>query len=244
MYIWTFYQCRLDKAMIKYNEAQSIKKTYEQIVKRLKEEGLSFNNQLRALERTLKAKKRDNDELLLLSGDANHAREVAQHELHQSRRVYEDKRTRRGGKLRETQQFVKIRGQLIEKQEKRVAKRKEAENLKANESAGDDSFSLFDDEEVTREQERKLDLCEKAFRKIKETTGVSDVNEVIEKVTGQEKRAENLISLTKENDSKIKELNDELESVKKIVDDLRLRGQDGSSTRKMVDDEEEKLASR
>jgi chromosome segregation ATPase len=29
---------RLDKAMIKYNEAQSIRKTYEQIVKRLKEE--------------------------------------------------------------------------------------------------------------------------------------------------------------------------------------------------------------
>jgi hypothetical protein len=28
---------RLDKVMIKYNEAQSIKKTYEQIVKRLKE---------------------------------------------------------------------------------------------------------------------------------------------------------------------------------------------------------------
>ena len=29
---------RLDKAMIKYNEAQSIRKTYEQIVKRLKDE--------------------------------------------------------------------------------------------------------------------------------------------------------------------------------------------------------------
>lgn len=30
---------RLDKAMIKYNEAQSIRKTYEQIVKRLKVDG-------------------------------------------------------------------------------------------------------------------------------------------------------------------------------------------------------------
>ena len=230
--------------MIKYNEAQSIKKTYEQIVRRLKEEGLSFNNQLRALERTLKAKKRDNDELLLLSGDANHAREVAQHELHQSRRLYEEKRARREGKIRETQQFVKIRGQLIEKQEKRIAKRKEAENLKSNESTGDDSYSLFDDEEISREQERKLDLCEEAFRKIKETTGVSDVNEVIEKVTGQEERAESLVSLTKENDSKMKELNDELESINQVVDDLRLRGQDGSSTRKMVDDKEEQLAAR
>ena len=33
---------RLDKAMIKYNEAQSIRKTYDQIVKRLKEERVNF----------------------------------------------------------------------------------------------------------------------------------------------------------------------------------------------------------
>ena len=40
---------RLDKVMIKYNEAQSIRKTYEQIVKRLKEErvGLEKLNQLK-----------------------------------------------------------------------------------------------------------------------------------------------------------------------------------------------------
>ena len=36
---------RLDKAMIKYNEAQSIRRTYEQIVKRLKEERIGFDNQ-------------------------------------------------------------------------------------------------------------------------------------------------------------------------------------------------------
>ena len=47
---------KLDKAMIKYNEAQSIRKTYEQIVRRLKEERVGFDNQLAAIERTLAAK--------------------------------------------------------------------------------------------------------------------------------------------------------------------------------------------
>jgi chromosome segregation ATPase len=37
---------KLDKAMIKFNEAQSIRKTYEQIVKRLKEERVGFDNQV------------------------------------------------------------------------------------------------------------------------------------------------------------------------------------------------------
>lgn len=74
-------ETRLDKAMIKYNEmqvgvraracvracsapnlrvllqhTQSIKKTYEQIVARLTEERVGFDNQLAALERTVAAK--------------------------------------------------------------------------------------------------------------------------------------------------------------------------------------------
>jgi chromosome segregation ATPase len=72
---------RLDKAMIKYNEAQSIRKTYEQIVKRLKEERIGFDNQLAAIERTLKAKEKDLEELVLMSHDAQHAKEVAKAEL-------------------------------------------------------------------------------------------------------------------------------------------------------------------
>lgn len=38
---------RLDKAMIKYNEAAAIHKTYFLIAKRLREERIGFNNQVR-----------------------------------------------------------------------------------------------------------------------------------------------------------------------------------------------------
>lgn len=37
---------RLEKALIKFNEAQSIKRTYEQIVRRLREERITFDNQV------------------------------------------------------------------------------------------------------------------------------------------------------------------------------------------------------
>jgi len=110
---------RLDKAMIKYNEAQSIRKTYEQIVKRLKEERIGFDNQLAALERTFSAKQRDYEELLLLSGDANHAREVAQAELERVRGGYEEERRRRESELRERHQVVQLRKQMQERIERR-----------------------------------------------------------------------------------------------------------------------------
>lgn len=74
--------------MIKYNEAQSIKKTYEQIVKRLKEERVGYDNQLAAIERSLKGKEHDFEELLLLAHDATHAKEVAYNEY----RKYDQKR--------------------------------------------------------------------------------------------------------------------------------------------------------
>ena len=86
---------KLDKSMIKYNEAQSIRKTYEQIVRRLKEERVGFDNQLAAIERTLSAKQRDFEELMLLAGDANHARETALGELDRVRAGYEEERKRR-----------------------------------------------------------------------------------------------------------------------------------------------------
>ena len=63
--------------MIKYNEAQAVKKTYEQIVKRLQEERLTFDNQLSNFEKTLKVKKSDALELESMSRDATHAKELA-----------------------------------------------------------------------------------------------------------------------------------------------------------------------
>jgi chromosome segregation ATPase len=106
---------KLDKAMIKYNEAQSIRKTYEQIVRRLTEERVGFDNQLAAIERTLGAKQKDFEELLLLSGDANHARETALGELERVRAGYEEERKKREKELRERHQMVQLRRQMLER---------------------------------------------------------------------------------------------------------------------------------
>ncbi|RKP00281.1 hypothetical protein CXG81DRAFT_27005 [Caulochytrium protostelioides] len=72
---------RLDKAVIKYNEAQSIRKTYEFIVKRLQDERLTFDQQLKAYESLLKAKKDDADQLDVMAKDAQHAKDLAKTQL-------------------------------------------------------------------------------------------------------------------------------------------------------------------
>jgi hypothetical protein len=52
-----------------------------QIVKKLREERIGFDNQTGSLERALKAKERDLEELTLMSNEANHAKDHAKLEL-------------------------------------------------------------------------------------------------------------------------------------------------------------------
>lgn len=47
-------QNKLDKTLVKFNESQQVRLTYEQIVKRLKDERIGFDNQLQARRRNLK----------------------------------------------------------------------------------------------------------------------------------------------------------------------------------------------
>ncbi|OQR94348.1 hypothetical protein ACHHYP_01437 [Achlya hypogyna] len=243
---------RLDKAMIKYNEAQSIRKTYEQIVKRLKEERIGFDNQLAAIERAAAAKNHDYDELVMLSNDAAHAKELTQLELERVRSNYEEERRLREKELREKQQVVKMKLDMNARLDKR-------EKLKAEVVAGE-ALGLNDEEatvlrqsiavgslahvrvsEEKKEHRSKIDIFESAFRKIKEATGVSDVNEVIQKIISQEGTTENLMMLTKENQARLEALQAEHLHLKTHVEELKYSGSGGGHRRKMVDDHEANL---
>lgn len=100
---------KLDKAMIKYNEAQSIRKTYEMIVKRLKDERVGYDNQLAAIEQSLKGKEHDYQELCLLSHDATHAKEVAEAELHAYEQTLATKQDERNVEVQKQRQAVEMR---------------------------------------------------------------------------------------------------------------------------------------
>ena len=246
---------KLDKAMIKYNEAQSIRKTYEQIVRRLKEERVGFDNQLAAIERTLSAKQRDYEELLLLAGDANQAREGALGELDRIRAGYDEERKRRERGLRERHQMVQLRRQMLERVKQREMMRKQLAAGGGGGGGGDDqlspektSASAFNStQQHTLNIEKiaarnRIDIFENAFRKIKEATGVSDVNEVIQKIISQESTTENLINLTRENQGKIEGLAELRRKLKTKVEEVKYSGAGGAHRRKMIDDHEDQLA--
>ena len=151
---------RLDKAMIKYNEAQSIRKTYEQIVKRLGEERIGFDNQLVAIERTLAAKQHDYEELLLLSGDANHARDMAQTELDRVRNTYQRTKDSRERNLRERHDVAQIKAGM----NARLAEREKVRSDIMAQAMGDMS------EQQEQTMKRSLAMNRMSSNKIREET--------------------------------------------------------------------------
>ena len=242
---------RLDKAMIKYNEAQSIRKTYDQIVKRLKEERVNFDNQLGAIEATLGAKEHDYEELLLMSHDASHAKDVTRAELLRLTSLVTEERKAREKEVAERRNAVQARSDMNERMEEREKMRREIV-LASQGDLGEQAEQALKQNVVTNALHHQLNAnvvegeaqvmsaYEAAFRKIKESTGVSDVNEVIQKFLTQEQTHENLVNLTKEAQARIEQLAEERVSTKTMVDEMKYAGGTGQGSRAEVEAMERK----
>jgi len=243
---------RLDKAMIKYNEAQSIRKTYDQIVKRLKEERVNFDNQLGAIEATLHAKEHDYEELLLMSHDASHAKDVARVELAKLQSLVGEERKAREKELNERRNAVHAR----EEMHTRMVERERARHDIVMEAKGDLSTEAEEalkknlvtnalhhtlNQNVMEGEQQVVSAYEAAFRKIKEATGVGDVNEVIQKFMTQKDTEKSLLAMTREAQARIDQLAEEKAATKASVDEMKYSGAGGQSSRQEVEACEKRL---
>jgi len=197
---------RLQKAVSKYEDAYEVRRTYEQIVKRLKEERIGFSNQLEARELTLRAKEGDYEELLLMSHDANQSKEMAKQELAKFEALVSEERKLREKELAERRMLVAKKQEINAELERREKARREAmqQPSGADESTRVKGASQHTITEADIEEEQeKIASYEAAFKEIKEATGVADVNEVIQKFITQEETHKNLQAMTRESQTKI-----------------------------------------
>ena len=230
---------RLDKAMIKYNEAMSIKKTYELIVKRLRDERVGYDNQLAAIEESLKGKEHDHEELLLLSHDAKHAKEMAQQELREFEIKNRARKELRDEEMNhqkgEMEKWVeRVRHQEEREKEKYERELEERKRQQEHHKLASATEEIMKQTQFEADKQRLQDY-EKALRSVKDATGVSDVNEIIQKFATQDDTYTNLNDLKKENEQKLMQLNKDKVLLKDKVDKLKYEGSD-ATTRKKVDE--------
>ncbi|EAR88638.1 hypothetical protein TTHERM_00187170 (macronuclear) [Tetrahymena thermophila SB210] len=234
---------RLDKVMIKFNEAQSIRKTYEQIVKRLKEERVGYDNQLAAIERSLKGKEHDFEELLLLAHDATHAKELAAAEL----KKYEHKkaavRELRKTYIAEKRKAIEQREAVISRMEKKD-KDNDDRNLEKSQANNLNELNNPQIEPQNHQdatfQRQKLNDYDEAFRKLYEATGVTDVNEIIQKFTTQDETSKSLKDLQREYQDTIDDKKKQRDDLKAGLNALKYEGNENPN-RKQLDEIEKNV---
>uniref|UniRef100_A0A7S1Q6Z5 ODAD1 central coiled coil region domain-containing protein n=1 Tax=Neobodo designis TaxID=312471 RepID=A0A7S1Q6Z5_NEODS len=244
---------RLDKSLIKYNEALSIQKTYEEIVKRLREERVGFDNQLAAIERTLKAKEFDYQELLKMSHAANHAKEVAKRELQKFKLAFDEERKAKDRELAERKAYVQAKVDQTQKLERKEAERRQKEKdeaeaqrqrqLEEAEGRRPGQHALAGGPRTAAgEDDARLGEYEAAFRRIKEATGVRDVAEMLQRFVSQEQTHKNLEAMSSEAESRIAQLKSENAELASRLEDLRYGGSGQLGSRRIVEEFEVHLA--
>ena len=78
------------------------------------------------------------------------------------------------------------------------------------------------------------------MQRIKDNTGVTDVNEIIQKFSTQEDTLKNLEELKQENEHKMNKLNQEKNDLRKQLERIRYEGVE-SMTRKQIDEVEKNV---
>jgi hypothetical protein len=111
---------QLDKTLIKCSEAAHIKKTYEQIVDKMLEERLNFDNMIAMLEREIKHRLQTVSELQGMSNDAQLARDQTKEELSKQEASLQDAKKVRERDLATYKRQADEKKEQAERVERRV----------------------------------------------------------------------------------------------------------------------------
>jgi len=133
----------------------------------------------------------------------------------------------------------------LEQREKMLKKQQELDKqsdkqMKEMAATQDPSANVSND--FAAEELQKVRDYEEALNRIKEATGVIDVNEIIQKFLTQEDTRRNLTNLTKENQAAIDKLTEERRRLRLQVDDLKFSSGGSVGRRQQIDEFEKALA--
>uniref|UniRef100_A0A7S2N7U8 ODAD1 central coiled coil region domain-containing protein n=1 Tax=Haptolina brevifila TaxID=156173 RepID=A0A7S2N7U8_9EUKA len=211
-------EARLAECAARYDEEHRLRMSYDQVINRLKQEQLEWPADIKALESVLVQKETDYEQLLVMSHDANSSKEAAKVELGKFESLVLDERKQREKELQERRAILQKKQQLATELDRAERERKqqlqEQQRQMGEDTAKAEAMKM---EALIKEEHAKIAAYEAAFQQIKEATGVSDVNEVIQRFLLQEETHQNLLNMTRESQSRIDELRRAVEEEKTLV---------------------------
>ncbi|KAL3315849.1 hypothetical protein Ciccas_005505 [Cichlidogyrus casuarinus] len=206
---------RLAKARLKCQEAEHIKKTYEQIRNKLYEEHSSYAKCLDEQELQIKKIQKELANLRIVHKDAFLARDAIQKELRSLEAIVLNKRKQREQELTSVKKELDTKLAEDEKEKKLLSSA-------GDETAGPSQQPFLG---LSEDQLGKITHYEELFKTIKEVAGVSDIDQIVERFESQGATQNHLNFLKTEAESSISTLRDERDKMLEDLEGLKYSGQ-------------------
>ena len=188
---------KLEKVMIKFTECGTMRKIYEQILRALNRERTQFDQQLSAFERTLKMKRQDVHELEQMSKDAMNARDNAKAELSKFEGRIIEERKHREKDIARLKEIIRNRRSSDEKQDKK--------STDDTNGTGESNQDKVDG----RAKQEMLAKMDGVLRIIKDSTGISRLSDLMNKMNELQQTNQNLNSLKVQYEQKLSTLREQ-----------------------------------
>eukprot|EP00002_Diphylleia_rotans_P018593 TRINITY_DN359_c0_g4_i5.p2 TRINITY_DN359_c0_g4~~TRINITY_DN359_c0_g4_i5.p2 ORF type:complete len:460 (-),score=120.38 TRINITY_DN359_c0_g4_i5:4176-5555(-) len=215
-------QDRIRKVTAKTGEAQGIGKKYESILQKLKWERLSFNERITMMEKAVKTMENDQRMMSSMIIDAHHAKEVTKTELTKIQATIEKDKKNREQVLADKRQVVKTRNETLPKP-----------------IAQEDTGKTTNQSPVTPPAvDMPAEIAAKykaAVRRLMEEKGISDFNELMQKLITQGDAHESLHELKAVSQKKAEKLVEDKLYWKTKFEELRYTMADTQGNRKLMD---------
>uniref|UniRef100_A0A8C1Q2S9 Coiled-coil domain containing 151 n=1 Tax=Cyprinus carpio TaxID=7962 RepID=A0A8C1Q2S9_CYPCA len=225
----------LEKSQLKYHEAVHITQGYRKLKEHLQEESLTFQPQLDKMETEVYWQTQVLRDLQVMNNNVLLFKDAAKAELQiQEEQVYRERRERE-----------KILSHYKKQAEERMAQSERMKRRPQWVSMNPDELSSEAPRTPTTvggEEEESISTFEEAFQHVKEATGVTDSQEIVDRFISQGETQEHLEKMKAENERMLLELKEERNMSHTQYQDVKYsRETEFSSVRQMLQDCEHDL---
>ncbi|QDZ25392.1 outer dynein arm protein 1 [Chloropicon primus] len=243
---------RLEKALVKYNEALGKNKKLKEQIDSLRRERLVFDQIYKKLEKELEEKKREMANIIEVSNSAYEARDAALQELTILQNQADKEQAAFESEWREL-------GKMIDEDKKMKDIMKVKESKRSSDAAGDDGSAgdgekkgkkklmskdwvSMKEKALHRNQVDRIKSYSEAFQKIQEATGITDIDELVTKFLDAEDQNFTLFTYVNDLNLEIEKVESQINDIKSDIEKYKGQGNDSESQRKKILDQlEDKL---
>ncbi|XP_008407011.1 coiled-coil domain-containing protein 151 [Poecilia reticulata] len=208
---------RLDKFQFKCKEAEKCRKINVKLKAQMQDEFRSYGAQIDNLEKELLKYRQELHNLEGLNMEAYISKTTTEAELHQLEEELLKEHKEREGNIARLRQKADQRKVQTEKPDKKAQRTVlEADDL---DSEAQQSTR------VVPEEEKVNPIFEEILKNLKEATGVSDLQDVLEHFTSEKENCESLENLKKQNEEALEKLKEEKELLRQQFDKMKYSGE-------------------